>query len=206
MMKSKAFTLVELLAVIAVTAILMGLLLVVLGKVRDGARSANCASNLRQIGAAMQSYAYDHEMKLPSLYGKGEPPATESWMQALAPYAGLAEDALGPAPRDRSTGIFVCPEFDEDARRERRVSYAMNAYVEPSYGREAWDYSLLNNTSPPTTFLVVECDFSMDGFSPVSNGDFTRRHPNDSANVLFADGHIENITEPVTAADSRWYP
>jgi prepilin-type N-terminal cleavage/methylation domain-containing protein/prepilin-type processing-associated H-X9-DG protein len=62
---SPAFTLIELLVVIGIIAALSAILLPVLGMVRDGARKAVCASNLRQIGIAMLAYANDCDQILP---------------------------------------------------------------------------------------------------------------------------------------------
>src|SRR5205823_2329763 len=53
---SDGFTLVELLVVVAIIAILIGVLLPVLGRAREHARRIQCANNLRQLAAAFVTY------------------------------------------------------------------------------------------------------------------------------------------------------
>jgi len=56
-----AFTLVELLVVIAVIAILAALLLPALAKAKASAKCAACKSNLRQLGIALTMYVGDNQ-------------------------------------------------------------------------------------------------------------------------------------------------
>ena len=52
----RAFTLVELLVVIAIIAVLIALLLPAVQAAREAARRTGCANNLKQIGLALQNY------------------------------------------------------------------------------------------------------------------------------------------------------
>src|SRR5262245_34359299 len=68
MPRGRGFTLIELLVVIAILAILAGLLLPVLNAARASARSCQCVSNLRQLGAAIALYTVDHDDQMPPFW------------------------------------------------------------------------------------------------------------------------------------------
>jgi prepilin-type N-terminal cleavage/methylation domain-containing protein len=115
--RSRGFTLVELLVVIAIIGILIALLLPAVQAARESARRIQCASNLRQIGVALQSFHADHKKLPPSRYRNGYP----SWFAIILSHvdeAGAAAhwqmdrtfySATNRAAREYAVSIFRCP-------------------------------------------------------------------------------------------------
>lgn len=60
-----AFTLVELLVVVAITTLILGILLPVTGRARLQAKVVAVGAELRDIGLALEAYSFDHEGKYP---------------------------------------------------------------------------------------------------------------------------------------------
>ncbi len=65
--QSRGFTLVELLVVVAIIALLIGVLLPALGRAQDAARRTESKSNLRQMVVFMSLYAKDNDEEFPTL-------------------------------------------------------------------------------------------------------------------------------------------
>lgn len=63
----RAFTLIELLLVIAIVALLISILLPALGQARNTARTAICSSNMRQLAIAASTYAAEAKDRIPAL-------------------------------------------------------------------------------------------------------------------------------------------
>lgn len=120
---SHAFTLIELIVVIAVIAVLIGILLPALGHARGAARSVACLSNQRQIGVSARMYLdanrgamfHHHEGwvlddgtqvdDLPDTVsgcaggGKGNSQAEKPWAIFFQPYLGNREVCFCPSDR-----------------------------------------------------------------------------------------------------------
>lgn len=62
------FTLIELLVVISIISLLVAILLPALGSARKAARLTACASNVRQMGLALNMYAQDNSRNLPQVF------------------------------------------------------------------------------------------------------------------------------------------
>jgi prepilin-type N-terminal cleavage/methylation domain-containing protein len=86
----RAFTLVELLVAIAVIAILVAVLVPALSSARAGATATACASNLRQLGLALNAYLADWDGALPQVRvdGAGTPVAAPQGDNIGALFAG----------------------------------------------------------------------------------------------------------------------
>ena len=112
--RRRAFTLIELIVVIAIISILMGLLLPAVQRVREAAQRTTCKNNLKQIGLAMHNYH--------SVYGSF-PPAFNYIDELNVAMNSSARSYDRPNPKsapipDRpgwGWGAFILPYIEQDA-------------------------------------------------------------------------------------------
>jgi prepilin-type N-terminal cleavage/methylation domain-containing protein len=148
--EGRGFTLVELLVVIAVIAILAGMLLPALARSKGRAQSLACLGNVGQLSLAWLMYADDYRDRLPYNLGGDRnqrfPPEVmdQNWVNNvmtwdLAPgntnLAFIAKCPLGPY-LSGNVSVFRCPADRVLSREQREAgwtgrvrSYAVNAMV-----------------------------------------------------------------------------
>jgi len=135
---SRAFTLLELLVVIAFIALLASLLLPAISRAKSKAHSTQCTSNLRQWGLAYRQYADDNKDYLPRR-GQGVKPLEqidrpEDWFNALPPYLSLPSYQQSFTNHQRleigKRSFFICPSAT-DPGSNHFLAYAMNMNLCP---------------------------------------------------------------------------
>jgi prepilin-type N-terminal cleavage/methylation domain-containing protein/prepilin-type processing-associated H-X9-DG protein len=129
--RNSAFTLIELLTVIAVIAILAAILIPVVSNVRQKADEATCLNNLRQIGAGIGLFQSDHKGAFPAaVEAWGGDSGPGFWFQQLADY-GLPFKGTRDLGEMRNQAWWYCPACNEyaDQKGWGQTDYGANPKV-----------------------------------------------------------------------------
>ncbi len=231
--KNSAFTLTELLVVIAVIAILAALLLPAISQSKRKAQQIRCVSNLRQLGVGLQlilSNDHGYPLFIENKYS--------GWIDQLE-IEGLGinhprgtNGKFGPIINFYEKGIWLCPAAHYPAHpwpKPELGSYAYNAFgVYPQeiytnalglcgrFDSVSGKFASIGESeviSPSDMMAIGESfdgriafDRTLNGMDKYGN---LNRHQG-KANVVFCDGHVESPTLPFLFADtsdaalSRW--
>ena len=191
MVSLSAFTLVEILVVVALISVLAILVTRSLPNFLGGAAKAQCAGNMRSLGVAIHQYAQDNDGYLPPLVTDWD----KSW-----PYLLISGGYASPE-------IFRCPtartaKSPSNAQKgygqNPPCDYAYNAMLgAPQWGTASQKKKLLKADFPAEAALVVDgIDYGWfwepwgNPFQSAPWGNLDFRH-SDGMNVLFLDGHVD---------------
>jgi len=160
-----AFTLLEILVVVAIIAILAAILFPVFSRAREKARQTSCLSNARQIGLATMQYAQDYDGFFPIFYAYNSLPAAgnaghKGVEVLLFPYAKSAQVFRCP---DDVGGPFVATDGDCANNPAKQDSYA--ACYGSSYRFNRTTFSFVagessENNDPNGPFLPAQTELS----------------------------------------------
>lgn len=204
-----AFTLVELLSVIAIVGILAAIIITGIARAREAARATHCSGNLRTLHTAALLAITDQKNRLldrtrwpsaisPYLTLKGGYEGDGNWPEGVpSPFRCEADHSLRPSDRayTRTYAInhFVCPTTDDgatalsntaktlaDIANPSQVAFFMDGPVNATSGKVYWTYLRPSNLT---------------GGSPplYSHGG--------AINVIFTDGHVRRITRAEMLAE-----
>jgi prepilin-type processing-associated H-X9-DG protein len=169
---------IELLACIAIIAVLVSLALPGFNAVRKRADQAACLSNLRQVLAATALAASENDGKYPNMHGY-------AWEQGDAWIADTLAPYLSPSVRRNPNKVLRCPAAQKNQKEawlqapqychyRYNIWHAQNKTPEFGYANAM----LFFDTTWPN-WKAAECAHS-DGTSA-------------SVNIAYADGHINTL-------------
>ena len=200
--KAEAFTLMELLSVVAVVVLLLALLFPAVGRAKESALRVKCVANLRAIGGVWQAYAADNNGCFPSnnqFFG-GDDVKLGNWTLMY----GRLHNALLPYVSGGGN-IFFCPgyKFSREPKMFRQDLIGAGAYFQSYAMYAGQDYAAVFNTNLgnelPPAFRVTEASPKIPLLFDETNSDEGGKYSNhydrkngkpSGGNALYGDGHV----------------
>lgn len=210
----RGFTLLELLVVIAVIALLLAIILPALRKARRQAQRIVCASNLRQVGLAIHTYAHDFDDTIPfgpeglPMAGGQFYTATGNVTSLISVYNGepvglglLLNSYVADQPK-----VLFCPGTDQPSDAQEQLSRVGTRQAEGGYYYRHASVALLagtpdtfhvrlsrlgnNRNGRPISALVMDVQFLAHPSLEIWGVMTRTSHLRQTSNILYADGQV----------------
>jgi prepilin-type processing-associated H-X9-DG protein/prepilin-type N-terminal cleavage/methylation domain-containing protein len=225
----KGFTLVELLVVISVIGLLAALGIPAIKTAQDKAKQAACNSNLKQLGVALSAYLAENNGTFP---GHHTMSGIIVWPHRLRPYLGNNHDLFWCPAEDRNAKwpvTYTSPTPHSNPQLASYGYYQGETIFRPntrfSYGYNDWGTGQGGlgasvddpaNPLPRVTTIVKPSQMYAIGdttsdeawdtaIDPYNDREAPKGRHGGGANMLFVDGHVENIkVENLRSRESQW--
>jgi prepilin-type N-terminal cleavage/methylation domain-containing protein/prepilin-type processing-associated H-X9-DG protein len=155
MFRRRAFTLTELLAVIAIIGVVVGLLLPAIAHVRKAAAVTRDLNNLRNLQLAHQAYMGEHDFRfvdMNMLHTSDIPAGQPAWLTLLQEHYVTPLSLRSPLdasphwPRDQGGDGLPLPTASSGGYQFRRTSYGCNGFLSPQ-GISSEEYAVIGDVS-----------------------------------------------------------
>jgi prepilin-type processing-associated H-X9-DG protein/prepilin-type N-terminal cleavage/methylation domain-containing protein len=226
---SAAFTLVELMVVIAIIALLAALLLPALSRSRQKAQKIQCVSNLRQLSLGLQSFITSYQAYPTTFGGTNNDDQSWNWQNQLAK-GGFG--ASQPKTSDFAEGIWKCPSarwvtvnppdhtncygYNENgiamqnSLEEQCLGLGGQRVLNPD-GRPRAKWLPIKETEVVAPSDMMAIGDSFDGGFVFSRGflkhkervGFASSRHAGKVNVVFCDGHVESPALKIVLTDTN---
>lgn len=223
--RQPAFTLVELLVVIAVIGILAALMLPALARSKRSAFRVGCLNNLRQLSLATQLYWHDNRgeaFRFRGASARGGDIFWFGWLERGAEGTREFDPAQGVLwPYLEGRGVEICPSFNYASAKMKlkavgaSYAYGYNAHLSALSSRPPLrvdtvhrpsaivlfaDAAQVNTFQPPAT----PDNPMLEEFYYVNSYESTAHFRHDArANVMFVDGHASREGPAAGSLDTR---
>jgi len=210
MTKTRAFTLIEILVVVAIIGLLVSITVPSVAAARRSSRSAKCRTNLHGIGQAMESYFSVHGDIFPCIAPLPSAEEDVANSENRDPYDGIS--VVLKKETHNNTEVFLCP--DDEIRSDDRqyptiglfkgnryfdtevTSYNWNSFLNPDYDPSANQVGPRKRRRTNIKVLASLVQTSLSRLQMVYEYEmFHSTNPEDpegAVNCLYADMHVQN--------------
>jgi prepilin-type N-terminal cleavage/methylation domain-containing protein/prepilin-type processing-associated H-X9-DG protein len=212
--RRNAFTLIEMLVVIAIIALLASIMVPAVRKGLEAAINRKCRNNLRTLATAGLQYAADHKGKLIAAETKYGSQNSTFWMENLGPYMG--SDEYNDSQRRR---YLPCPKV---GMTNWNWGYGMNIRpLYPTQTKQLLDrfnadgsrhgytkaYHIYEISHPALVLYIVDGrEWQISGIPGHLNWLRFGRHENERVNASFFDGSVRTLDyeQAMVALNPEW--
>lgn len=218
---------IQLLVVIAIIAILAGMLLPALNNSREASRKASCTNQMKTLGLGMAMYAQEWNGHIPGMDGTT---AGTNWLTKLGPYIGLGQNpetmyVSGPGKTVstsnatsnnkrlmyKQNGLSVyCPSITSASPTPgpSNIQYSITTYAQNTHIM-AINTPTITSIHNPTNWLKVGNSPLHRPSDAIAHGEYDTKPwfkdssykldflHNQTGNFSFLDGHVESIKKDV---------